>query len=206
MSWLLFSSLLLKYRKCVNRLRARESPHFKSGKLTEILDVSRLDKLQYRYDQDRKFRLQVEVKTFYATLFMLRSRCIDGDDERLTLIQGYTVKKDNYTSDLGCQMTVHLKHEQYQALGEILNELPNAMDRYCCQFRGNGNRYTAQFPRTYSAERCNPISTWIGRQSLSYDWLLSFCDSVSEGLESLLVGAEALLSLLCETVPNFEDL
>ena len=137
---------------------------------------------------------------------MLRSRCIDGDDERLTLVPGYTVKKENYTSDLGCQMTVDLKHEQYQALGEILNELPNALDLYCCQFKTNGNRYTAQFLSTYIAWRCNSVTTWIGKKSSSYDWLLSICDSVPEGLESLLVGAEALLSLLCETVPNFEVL
>ena len=171
-----------------------------------LYSTRKLKIMQYRNDQDENLRIQVEVKTFYAKLFMLRSRCIDGDDEHLTLVPGYTVRKENYMSDLGCQTTVPLKHEQHQALGEILNELPNALDQYCCQFRTNGHRYTAQFPSTCRAWRCNSISTWIGGQSLSYDWLLNICDSVSEGLESLLLVAEALLSLLCETVPNFKYL
>ena len=158
---------------------------------------------QYEHDQDEILRVQVEVKTFYAMLFMLRSRCIDGDDEHLTLVPRYTVRKGNYTSDWGCRTTVHLNHEQHQALGEILNELPNALDQRCCQFRTNEDRFTAQFPGTYTARRCNSFSTWNGKQSLSYDRLLNLCDSVSEGLESLLLVAEALLSLLCETVPNF---
>ena len=148
----------------------------------------------------------MEVKKFYASLFMLRSRCIDSNNKRHTSVLGYTAKRENYTSDVGCQMTVYLRHDQYEALGEILTELPYAMDKYCDQFISNGIKYTAQFPWTSTAQKCNSTTTWSGRWRSSYDWLLNISDSVSGGLKSLLVGAEALLSLLCETVPHFEAL
>ena len=86
-----------------------------------------------------------EVKKFYASLIMLRSRCIDGDNEPLTFVPGSTTKEVNSTSDLGCQMTVYLKHDQYQALGEILAELPNAVYRHRRNFKLNGDRYTSHF-------------------------------------------------------------
>ena len=170
--------------------------------------------------RDEQFRVQgMEVKKFHASLFMLRSRCIDSDDKRHTSVPGYTAKRENYTSDVGCQVTVYLRHDQYEALGEILTELPYAMDKYRDGLISSGIRYTAQFPRTSTAEKytaqfpltsmaqnCNSTTTWSGRWRLSYGWLLNICDSGSGGLEYLLIGAEALLSLLCESVPNFEVL
>ena len=157
--------------------------------------------------RDEQFRLQVmEVKKFYASLFMLRSRCIDSDDKRHISVPGYTAKRENYTSDVGCQMTVYLSHDQYKALGEILTELPYALDNYRKQCTIDAIRNTPQLPLTSTAHKCNSTTTWSGRWILSYDWLLNNCDSVSGDVESLLVGAETLLSLLCRTVPNFEIL
>ena len=103
-------------------------------------------------------------------------------------------------------MIVHLKHDQYLALGEILTGLPEAAERYYYQFRDNGYKYTAQFPRTYRARKCYSTTTWTNEESLSYDCLLSISDRPSDCLESILKGAEALLRLLCETVVNFKSL
>ena len=109
-------------------------------------------------------------------------------------------------SDVERQITVYLRHDQYEALGEILTELPNAMDKYHGLYKVSRNRYFTQFPAISTARKCNSTTAWTGRRSISYDRLLNICDCGSESLESLLTGAEALLSLLCETVPNFEVL
>ncbi len=176
----------------------REIPHAKPRKLTEISDYSRIEMCKEsardvgHYHEE--YRMQgEEVKQFYAGLVMLRSRCIDGDDERFTFVPGSTAK-------------VYLIHDQYQALEEILTELPNAMERHGDGYRAHGHEHTAQFPRSYAARKCNSTTTWIGRGSTSYDRLLDICDGMLVDLESLLLEAEALLSLLCETVPNFEVL
>ena len=189
----------------------REFLHAEIGKLAEVLDIYRIEALEesakYVDHHGDEFRMQVEeVKRFYASLIMLRSRCIDGDNERLTSVPGSTTKEVNSTSDLGCQMTVYLKHDQYQALGEILTELPNAVQRHRRNFKLNGDRYTSHFQRTYVAEKCNSTTTWTDEGSISYHWLLKMCDDQEEILESLLLGAEGLLRLLCKTVANFEVL
>ena len=153
----------------------------------------------------QELRTQIEeVEQFYDSLSMLQSDYIDGGHKRST-VPGSTAKEENSTSDAGCQMTVHLKYDQYQALGEILNELPGATYRHLRNFIQNGNRYTRQFQRTYVAEKCNSTTTWTDGGSISYDWLLRVSDTKEEDLESLLLGAEALLRLLCETVPNFKS-
>ena len=161
----------------------RGFPHVKMRASVEILNVPRAKECKksagYVNNNDEQFRFLVkDVNSFYATLSALRSRCIDGNDERLTF---------------GCQMTVYLNHDQYQALGEILERL-------------EANRNTAWFPRTYTARKCNSTTTWTNRTIISYNLLLDIRESTSEDLESLLLGAEALLSVLCETVPNFEVL
>ena len=189
-------------------LTKREFPHANLGKLAETLNLSRIAKLKkaakYVNHHAEEFRMQVEeVKRFYASLFLLRSRCIDGDDERLTFVPEST-NKENCTSDVGCQTTVYLKHDQYQALEEILNELPNAMERHRRNFRQNGDRYSSKFSRTYAARKCNSTTTWTDGGSISYQNLSSIRDRQVEGLEPLLLGAEAFLRQLCETVPNFE--
>ena len=168
--------------------------------MAEILDVSRTEEcersVKYVDHNGEKLRVQVEeVKRFYASLYMLRSRCINSDQQ--SSIDVWTAKEE---------ANVYLKNDQYQALGEILNEIPEAMDKYRCQFRVNKNKYTTQFPVTSTARKCNSTTTWTGRRSISYYWLLNIHDSVLDDLESLLLAAEALLDLLCETVPNFETL
>ena len=103
-------------------------------------------------------------------------------------------------------MRVMLRHDQYQALGEILTELPDAADRYNRNFRAYGDRYTSHFQRLYAASRCNSTATWTDGGMIPYHWLLSVWDNQAEELGSLLLGAEALLRLLCETVTNFKAL
>ena len=146
-----------------------------------------------------------EVKQFYASLFLLRSRCIEVDDEDSPL-PGSTAGEENSMSDKGCQMRVFLRRDQYQALGEILKELPFAVDDHCNHFVTNGNRYTEQFQRTHAARECNSTTTWTDGGMIPYHWLLSIYNTQAEDLESLLLGAKALLRLLCETVANFKVL
>ena len=146
-----------------------------------------------------------EVKQFYASLCLLRSRCIKVDDEHFAL-PGSTAEEENPSSDGGCQMRVLLRHEQYQALEEILTELSNTMDIHDVNFRRNGYRFTPPFQRTYAARKCISTTTWTDGGMIPYRWLLNICDSQVENLESILLGAEALLRLLCETVANFKVL
>ena len=149
--------------------------------------------------------LVAEVKQFYASLCMLRSRCIEVDDEHFPLL-GSTAEEKNSTSDRGCHMRVLLRHDQYQALQEILTRLPSAAYRHRRDFLSNGSRYTSQFQRTYAARKCNSITTWTDGGMIPYHWFLSICDTQVDDLEHLLLGAETLLKLLCETVANFEAL
>ena len=146
-----------------------------------------------------------EVKQFYASLFMLRSRCTEVDNEHSPL-PGSAAEEENSTSDRGCQTRVLLKHDQYQALGEILEELPIAIDQDCIRYESIVNKYTTQFQRTYVARECNSTTTWTDGGKIPYHWLLSICNSQVENLESLLLGAKALVRLFCETVANFEIL
>ena len=196
----------------VHQFRSRKFPHAKLAKLAEILDVSRTEECEraakYVGYNGEELRMQVEeVKRFYASLSMLRSRCIDRDDKSRFVFQGVSdARTKDSPSEVRFAMTAYLKHDQYQALGEILNELPRAMDVYCHQFNVSGDRYTNKFPRSFKAWKCNSTTTWTGRRSISYYWLLNICDSMSDNLESVLLGAEALLSILCETVPNFKVL
>ena len=151
-----------------------------------------------------EFRMQFEeVQQFYDSLSMLQSGCIDGGHKHSTF-PGSTAIEENSTSDAGCQVTVYLNHDQSQALREILKELPSAMSRHSRNFIQNGYRYTPQFQRTYVAKKCNSTTTWTDGGSISYDWLFHVRNTKEEDLESLLLGAEALLRLLCETVPNFK--
>ncbi len=157
-------------------------------------------------DHGEQVRVQVkELRKFYASLIKLRDSCTDGDDERSPVVPESTAR-ENSSSDLGCQKKVYLNHDQYQALEEILTEFPNALDIHHSNLRRNGGKYTPQFQAIYSASKLTSTTTWISGGSISYDWLFSISDSMSEGLEPLLLGAEALLRLLCETVPNFEAL
>ena len=137
-----------------------------------------------------------DLKQFYASLFMLRSRCIEVDDEH------YPVPGS--TSEGGCRTRVLLRHDQYRALGEILTELPYVVDTHRSNFKRNGDRYTPRFQRTYVARRLNSTSTWTNGGILPYHWILGIQDNQMEYLERLLLGAEGLLRLLCETVANFE--
>ena len=152
-----------------------------------------------------QLRLQVEeVKQFYASLISLRSRCIEVDEH--SPLSGSRAKEENPTSDDGCQMRVLLRHDQYQALKEIVTELTFAVNRHHRDFSRNGSRYTPRFQRTYTARKCNSITTWTDEGMETYHWLLSIRDSDIVDLESLLLGAEALLRLFCETVANFKVL
>ena len=146
-----------------------------------------------------------EVKQFYASLFMLRSRCIEVDDEHFSF-SGSTAEEEKPASDGGYQIRVMLRHDQYQALGEILTVLPYAVERHSDNFKRHGDRYTSQFQRTYTARKCNSTATWTDGGIIPYHWLLSVCDRQTEFLEPILLGAEALLRLLCETVANFKVL
>ena len=146
-----------------------------------------------------------EVKQFYVSLLLLRSRCIEVDDKDSPLL-GSTAEEENFMSDKGCQVRVFLSRDQYQALGEILEELPTVVNQHCDRFSRNGNRYTTQFQRTDVARECNTTSTWTDGEMIPYHWLLSIYNTQAEDLESLLLGAKALLKLLCETVANFKVL
>ena len=119
--------------------------------MAEILDISRIEECDKsaryvdRHGEELRM-LAEEVKRFYASLFMLRSRCIDSDDGRLSSVPGSMTKEEHSMSDVEHQITVYLRHDQYEALGEILTELPNAMDKYRGQVKVNRNNYIAQFP------------------------------------------------------------
>ena len=144
-----------------------------------------------------------EVEQFYVSLSMPQSGCINGGHRRST-VPGSTAPAKKAISDTGCHMTIHLRHDQSRALREILDELPIAMYRHCHNFIQNGNRYTPNSERTYLAKKCISTTTWTGGGRISYDWLPRVSDTSEENLESLLLGAEALLRLFCETVSNFK--
>ena len=180
------------------------------SKLAEILIVFRIEECKespyYESSDAKQFRMQVaEVKQFYASLFLLRSRCIEVDDEQIPL-PGSTAEEENSTSDRGCQMRVLLRHDKYQALGELLDELPIAVEQHRKVFIFNGYRYTPQFQRTYAARECNSTTTWIDGGIMPVHQFLSIFDTQVEELESFLLAAKALLRLFCETVANFEVL
>ena len=158
----------------------------------------------YESSHGEQLRVQVEkVKQFYASLFLLRSRCNDVDDEHSPL-SGSRAEEENPTCDEGCQMRVLLRHDQYQALEEILSELPIAVTRHREHFSSKGYRYKSQFQGIYAARKCISMSTWTDGGMIPYHWLLS--NNQVEDLESFLMVAEALLRLLCETVANFKVL
>ena len=186
----------------MTRFLMRGFPHAKLKKLAEILNISSIERCKpsAKYASNHSEQLQMpieEARKLYACLYMLRSRCIDSDVERSIFGPGSTTKEENSMSGVGCQMTVYLKHDQFQALGEILTELPHAYESY------KGNSYKAYFQYL---ERYTCPTTWTVGGNISYDWLHNDSDITSDCLVSVLLGAEALLRLLCETVPNFEIL